>query len=47
MRKPHPHSLMSTFVVRCLDSVIPLVSISDISSPYLAAVAEQAGLSLT
>ena len=28
----HPHSLISTFVVRCLDSIIPLVSISDVSS---------------
>ena len=29
---PHPRSLISTFVVRCLDSEIPLVSISQISS---------------
>ena len=28
----HPHTLISTFVVCCLDSIIPLVSISDISS---------------
>ena len=28
----HPRSLISTFVVRCLDSIIPLVSISRISS---------------
>ena len=28
----HPHSLISTFVVRCLDNIIPLVSISKISS---------------
>ena len=35
------------FVVRCLDGVIPLVSISEISSFYLASVAEQAGLCLT
>ena len=27
----HPRSLISTFVVRCLDSVMPLVSISEIS----------------
>ena len=27
----HPRSLISTFVVRCLDSIIPLVSISEIS----------------
>ena len=28
----HPCSLMSVFVIRCLDSIIPLVSISEISS---------------
>ena len=28
----HLHSLISAFVVRCLDSMIPLVSISEISS---------------
>ena len=38
----HPCSLISAFVVRCLDSIIPLVS-----SLYLASVAEQAGSSLT
>ena len=43
----HPRSLISTFVIRCLDSIIPLVSISEISSLWLASVAEQAGLSLT
>ena len=42
----HPRSLISTFVVSCLDSIIPLVSISKISSLYLASVAAQAGLSL-
>ena len=26
----HPHSLISTFVVRCLDSIIFLVSMSEI-----------------
>ena len=36
----------STFVVRCLDGIILLVSISKISSLYLASVAEQACLSL-
>ena len=41
----HPRSLISGFVIRCLDSIIPLVSISEISSLYLASVAEQAGLS--
>ena len=39
----HPRSLISTFVVRCLDSIIPLVSISELSSLYLASVAVQAG----
>ena len=43
----HPHSLISAFVVHCLDSIIPLISISEISSLYLASVAERAGLSLT
>ena len=38
---------LSTFVVHCLDSMIPLVSIPKISSLYLASVAAQAGLSLT
>ena len=38
--------LISTFVIRCLDSIIPLVSISEISSLYLASVAAQAGFSL-
>ena len=28
----HPRSLINTFVVRCLDSIIPVVSISKISS---------------
>ena len=42
----HPHSLISVFVVRCLDSIIPLVSISEMASLYLAFVAAQAGLSL-
>ena len=36
-------SLISAFVVRCLDRIIPLVSISKISCLYLASVAEQAG----
>ena len=43
----HPRSLISTFVVRCLDSIIPLVSISEISSLYLASVAAQASLWVT
>ena len=43
----HVCILISTFVVRCLDSIIPLVSISEISSLYLASVAAQDGLSIT
>ena len=39
--------LISAFVVRCLDSIIPLVSISEILRLYLASVAAQSGLSLT
>ena len=39
------NNILGTFVVHCLDSVIPLVSISEISSLYLASVAAQAGLS--
>ena len=42
----HPRSLISAFVVRCLDSIISLVSILEISSLKLASVAAQAGLSL-
>ena len=42
----HPRSLMSAFVVRCLDNMIPLVSIPEISRLYLTSVAVQAGLSL-
>ena len=43
----HPRSLISAFVVHCLDSMIPLVSISEISSLYLASVAAQACLCLS
>ena len=42
----HSRSLISAFVVHCLDSIIPLVSISEISSLYLASVAFQIGLKL-
>ena len=42
----HPRSLISTFVVHCLDSIIPLVSIPQISSLYPASVTVQASLSL-
>ena len=43
----HPRSLISAFVVRFLVSKMPLVSISEISSLYLASVATQAGMNLT
>ena len=43
----HPCNLISAFVVRGLDSVIPLVSMSKISSLYLTSVAAQAGFCLT
>ena len=41
-----PLGQISPFVVRCLDSIILLVSISEIWSLYQASVAAQAGLSL-
>ena len=43
----HPCKLISAFVVCCLDSILPLVSIPEISSLYFASVDEQAGLCLT
>ena len=42
----HPRSLIGTFVVRCLDSITPLVSIGEISNLFLAFVAARAGLNL-
>ena len=39
-------NLISAFVVHCLDSVIPLVSISEISNLCRVSVAAQAGSSL-
>ena len=39
-------SLISTFAVHCLVSIIPVVFIFKISSLYLAPEVEQAGLSL-
>ena len=38
--------MISAFVVRCLDSIIPLLAIAEISRPNLVSVAEQAGLCL-
>ena len=40
----HPRSLISSFVVRCLDSITTVVVISEISRLYLACVFEPAGL---
>ena len=42
----HLRTLISAFVVHCLDGIIPLVSISESSHIYLASVATQADLSL-
>ena len=42
----HPRSLISAVVVRCLDSVMSLVSVTKISSLMLASIAEQASLNL-
>ena len=51
MRKPvraiSNQQRRSTFVVRCLDSITSIAITPKISRPYLASVAEQAGLSLT
>ena len=43
----HPRSLINAFVVRCLDSIIPILAKSRISRLQLVSVAEQAGLSLS
>ena len=43
----HPCSLISAFVFCSLDSILPLISISKISSLHLASVAVQAGSCLT
>ena len=43
----HPRSLISAFIVRCLNSVMYLVSVTKISSIMLTSVAEQASMSLT
>ena len=42
----YPRSLISAFVLRCLDSIISLESIVEMSRLSLASVAAQAGLSL-
>ena len=42
----HPRSLISAFVVRCLDIIISILPVSKIWRLKLASVAEQVGLSL-
>ena len=42
----HSRSLISAFIVRCLDSIISLDSIAEISRLQLASVAAHAGLCL-
>ena len=42
----HPRSLISAFVVSCLDSIISLDSMAEMSRLYIASVATQAGLCL-
>ena len=46
-RPVHPGSLISTFFVYCLDSMISEVAINEMAKLWLASVAEQGGLSLT
>ena len=46
VRPAHPRSLISAFVVRCQDRMIPLVYISEISRFELVFVAEQVSLCL-
>ena len=43
----HPRSLISTFVVHCLDSMICILALSKVSRLYLVSVSEKAGLNLT
>ena len=43
----NPHSLISTFIVRCLDSMVCILALSKVSRLELVSVAEQAGLNLT
>ena len=42
----HPRSLISAFVFRCVDNIIPLLAIAEMSRTQLVSSAEQAGLSL-
>ena len=43
----HPHSLISTFVVHCLDSMTCILTIPKVSRYYLVSVDVQAGLNVT
>ena len=43
----NPRSLISVLVVRCLDSIIPILDEAKISRLQLISVAEQAGLYVT
>ena len=43
----HPRSLISTFVVRCLDSMICILAIAKVSRFKLGSVADQVSLNLT
>ena len=43
----HLRSLISTFVVCCLNSMICILAISNFSRFWIVSVAEQAGLNLT
>ena len=43
----HMRTTKVQIIVRCLDSITPLLAIAEISRPYLVSVIEQAGSSLT
>ena len=43
---PYPSNRGAAFVVRCLDSIIPILPISEVSGLYLVSEAEQAGWKL-
>ena len=43
----HLRSLISAFIVRCLDSIIHILAKSKISQLWIVSLAEQAGFSLT
>ena len=42
----HPRNLISTFVIRLLESIISRLAMSEISLFYIVSVAEQAGFNL-